>query len=366
MAEMVRLIAQRGPKIDEIAREIGVYKETVRYWYNGMLRNGFTIQASCHYEKLGMKRVVGIVELGDAFKGHADAIFYVMGQLAYVIGFAKTQPDGFHVLNASVPQECLNSWTDLMLRLKTIGIFKSIETVTLDWVRNVPMWADYFNFDSGSWEFDWTNKQVNPLAVDATPSLRQRYDETDLKIMEQLQLNGNTPLTEICGKVGARTYKTLAWHYHAHVFKQGLIKGYRVNWTGTKYDFDAERVVHKKHRHLWVDLIANDVSDEERFKLMGKLNRTPFVWLEGGGTRAYFARMVFPAEEMPEALELLEDTISPIRENVKWFLMDQAHALSFTLPKQYFDDDKRRWNLNVDELVHNFELLVQKIKQGMS
>lgn len=366
MAEMVRLITQRGPKIDEIARDLGVYKETVRYWYNALLKNGFTVQASCNYEKLGMKRVVGIVELGDAFKEYADAVFYVMGQLAYVIGFAKTQPGGCHVLNASVPQECLNAWSEFMLNLKTIGIFKSIETVTLDWVRNIPMWAEYFNFDTGSWEFDWSNKQINPLAVAIEPSQRQRYDETDLKIIEQLQLNANIPLTEMSRKVGARRYKTWAWHYRSHVINEGLVKGYRVNWTGTKYDFSAERLVHKKHKYLWVDLIANDISEDAKLKLMSKLNRTPFVWLEAGGARAYYARMVFPAEEMPEALELLEDAVSPIRENVKWNLMDQVHALSFTLPKQYYDEAKRQWNFNTQELSHNFELLVQKIKQGMA
>jgi DNA-binding Lrp family transcriptional regulator len=366
MAEMVRLITQRGPRIDEIARDIGVYKETVRYWFRAMIKNGFTVQASCNYEKLGMKRVVGVVELGDAFKEYADAVFYVMGQLAYVIGFAKTQPEGYHVLNSSVPQECLSSWTDFMLSLKTIGIFKSVETVTFDWVRNTPMWAEYFNFDTGSWEFDWRNKQINPMSVDVVPSQRQRYDATDLKIIEQLQLDANTPLTEICAKVGASNYKTLAWHYRSHVFNEGLIKGFRVNWTGTKYDFNAERLVHKKHRYLWIDLIAKDISDDERINMMGTLNRTPFVWLEAGGARAYFARMVFPAEEMPEALDLLERAVYPVRENVSWHHMDQAHALSFTLPRQYYDEDKHQWNFNSDELLHNFETLVQKVKQGMS
>ena len=71
MAEMVRLITERGPRIDQISREIDVYKETVRYWYRNMLKDGFTVQAAANYEKLGMKRVVMVVELGEMFDAYS-------------------------------------------------------------------------------------------------------------------------------------------------------------------------------------------------------------------------------------------------------------------------------------------------------
>jgi DNA-binding Lrp family transcriptional regulator len=357
IAEMVKLIAQRGPKVDEIARVMGVYNETVRYWYRQLLSRGFAIQASCNYEYLGMKRVVVIIELGDLFKDCADTVFYAMGHQAYVVGYAKTKLGGYHVLSASVPQDCLNSWTDFMLDLKKIGVFKSIESIILDWVRNVPMRAEYFNFENGDWEFDWKSDKVNPVSADVQPSQKQKYDSTDLKIIGQLQVNANLSLTEMCEKVGAKNYKTFAWHYKAHVFRKGMIKGYRVNWTGMKYDFGSDRLVHKRHRYSWIDVIANGPSEGERLRLMATLNQTPFVWIEGSGARAYFARMVFPAEEMSELLELLETAVSPVREKVKWFHMDQAHALSFSLPIQYYDEGTRRWNFNKQEVLQGFETL---------
>src|SRR5208283_3259660 len=132
MAEMVRLITQRGPRVDQISREMGVYKETVRYWYKNLLRDGFTVQASRNLEKLGMKRVVMIVDLGEMFDGYSDALMYALGDLCYVVSFAKTLPDGFYTVNASVPVECLNSWTDFMLSLKEMGVFKSMTSIVLD------------------------------------------------------------------------------------------------------------------------------------------------------------------------------------------------------------------------------------------
>jgi DNA-binding Lrp family transcriptional regulator len=364
MAEMVRLITQRGPKIDEIARDIGVYKETVRYWYNSLLKNGFTIQASRNHEKLGMTRVIVVAELSEAFREHADAIFYSLGELAYVVSFAKTLPEGYYVLNASVPTECLNSWSEFMGKLKTMGIFRSIDSMDMDWARNVPMWANYYNFQTGTWEFDWNNKKTNPIPVQVESSKRQRYDETDLKILEQLQHNANTSLTEIFDKLGAKNYKTLAWHYKKHVFARGLIKGYQVNWTGAKYDFLSEKPVHRKHRYMWVDLLANEVTDEVKFALMGKLHQTPYLWLEAGGPGTYYARMVIPTEDMPEALEFLEGAMSLAGGKVRFFHMDQAHALYFTMPNRFYNERNQSWMFNGADLAAQFEELVQKIKAG--
>src|SRR5208283_1850122 len=268
MAEMVKLISQRGPKIDEIARDIGVFKETVRYWYNSMLKNGFTVQASRNHENLGMKRVIVVAELSEEFRGYADAIFYSLGELAYVVTFAKTLPDGYYILNASIPAEGMNDWCESMGKLKTIGIFASIDLVAMDWARNVPMWADFFNFQTGTWEFDWNNKKMNPIAVDVQPGQRQKYDATDLKIIEQLQLNADIPLIEVSNKIGAANYKTLAWHYKRHVSERGLIKGYQVNWTGAKYDLQSEKPVHRKHKYMWIDIIANGLTEEAKFGLM--------------------------------------------------------------------------------------------------
>ena len=295
MAQMVRLISERGPRVDGIARTIGVYNETLRYRYRQMLRRGFAIQASCNYESLGLKRVITIAELDDLFRDCGDTVFNSMGHLAYVTGYARTKPAGHYILSASVPQECLDAWTDLMLDMKKIGIFRSVQSTILDWVRNVPMQAQYFNFDSGDWKFDWKRKSKSP-ARDTRPGPKQSYDVTDLKIIGQLQINANTPLTEISRKVGAKNYKTFNWHYRMHVLNRGLIKGYRVNWTGAKYGSDSDRSTRMKRRYSWLDIIGNGLSENERLSVMTALNQTPFVWIEGSGSRAILQGLSFLRE----------------------------------------------------------------------
>ena len=91
---------------------------------------------------------------------------YALGDLCYVVSFAKTLPDGFYLVNASVPTECLNSWSDFMLSLKKMGVFKSVTSIVLDWVRNVPMKAEMYDFRERRWDFDWSKRTANPASAD--------------------------------------------------------------------------------------------------------------------------------------------------------------------------------------------------------
>jgi hypothetical protein len=244
--------------------------------------------------------------------------------------------------------------------LKEIGVFNSLESITLDWVRNTAMRAEYYNFDSGKWEFDRRKDRIGPVA-DGKTSQKQKYDGTDLKIIGQLQIDANMSLKEMCEKVGERKYKTFTWHYRAHVFSRGLIKGYRLNWTGTRYGNESKGETRENDRNTWIDIIADNLAESERLNLMADLNRVPFLWIEGSGTRTYYARMVIPPGKKTEMLKILETAISHVRDRVEWFDMDPAHALSFSLQTQNYDENKRCWKFNKKEVLQSFEIL-QKLR----
>ena len=149
-------------------RSLDIHRETARYWFRQLLKRGFRVQASRNHEKLGMKRVVMVVELGDLFESYADALMYAMGELCYVVSFAKTLPDGFYVVNASVPLECLDSWSGFIRSLKEMGVFKSITSIP----RLGPQPSDegdLYDFQEGRWDFDW-NKRVSRPNASYVPS----------------------------------------------------------------------------------------------------------------------------------------------------------------------------------------------------
>lgn len=359
---MAQLIAQGGPNIDQISRAIGAPSETVRYWYRQLLARGFTVQGSCNYESLGMKRVVAEIELDDFFRGNASTIFQLMHQWAFLTAYARVKRSGSFVFSASVPVEWMDPWAELMLRLKKVGILKSIATINLHRIRNVPMRAESFDFEACRWRFDTS---ARPSVAGATDDLdqKQTYDTTDLRIVGQLQVDANMTLSEMREKVGARNYKTFTWHYREHVIKRRLVKGYRLNWTGMTGGHATASG--RKRRYSWVDVIADHLSEMEKARLATILDRAPFLWLEGSGNQTYYARLVFPAEHATRLQGLLKTALSPISDRAKLLQMDPKHAIHFAVQTENYDEVSGTWRFNKDEILQSFESL-RKIRRQLT
>jgi len=363
-AQLAELITQMGPDINGIARRLGQYKESVRYRYNEkILGKGIAVQGAIDHEKLGLKRVVFIVEFSDEYEKYAQSILIAMSDLCYVTGFEKIMPDGSYMVNASVPDEFVDQYSDFIKELELKGLFRCERMLTFDWFRQVPMRAKFYDFDTGRWDFDWSNPG-RPEAWGFKPSKRIRFDYTDLLIVKELRIDATVLLKDMAKKFNIG-YKKLAWHYNTHVKQRGLLRGYTLNWMGTRYDFKLEKALHRKHRYFQVDLLAEDLSETERMELMSKTNSLPFLWAEMGG-RNYWAQLAFPVDNMVEAYQYLTNAMKPIKNRARLIAMDQTNALSFTISYRLFDERRKVWTFDQAGVLSKFEDLLLKIGQETS
>jgi len=362
---MVKLITKYGPEINRIARELQIHKETARYWYKEkLLKKGYTVQAVPNHEKLGLRRVIALVGFSDEFRSYADAILMAMSELCYLTSFAKTLPDDLYSIHANVPQEHVGDWIQFMRELRRRGLFDSIQAFPFDWARVVPMQSETYDFENDSWLYDWASKpKLEPGSLAFAPSTRGKFDSIDLSMIMLLQLNPDASLIEVGEKLGVN-YKTLTWHYRSHLVGNGLVKGYLVNWAGTRYDPRLEKAMHRRHRYMWLELLLTDLTETERMEIMGKVNQLPFLWFEAGG-RNYFAQIAFPTETITEALSFVKDVTSPVRQKATWHFMDQANALRFTIVPSLYDKETKQWRFDQGELLSRFDRLVLEIK-GMT
>jgi hypothetical protein len=365
-AQLVQLLTEIGPDIPEISRRLGQFKESVRYRYKEkILGKQFAVQAAVDHERLGLKRMIVIVDFTDEFRSYAASILAAMGRMCYVTGFEKTLPHGEYVINASVPRERANDWADFIRGLKTLGIFQSIEILEFDIFRNAPMKAEYYNFDTGRWDFDWTNLSTPSFNMaNYTLSETARLDEVDLLLLEQLQMDANKSLKEISEVVNIN-YKKLAWHFTSHVMTKSLIRGYRINWMGTKYDEKSEKPRQRQHRYFIVELVVRSPSELERMTLCQIIGRLPFLWAEAVG-RDYWAEFAFPVDNVTEAYQYLEDAIAGVKYKAEILTIDQTASLAFTIAPPLFNQAQRRWVFNQSELVSLFENLIVKIRETRS
>jgi len=362
--QLVRLISKIGPDIPEIARRLDQYKESVRYRYkNKLLAKVLAVQAIVDHEKLGLQRIILVVDFADELIPHAKEIALAMNELCYVVSYAKTVPDGHFLLNASVPREYVKGFMELFAELKRRGVFKSVESSTFESYRNIPMRAESYNFSMGRWDFDWSLPAKREAeAASYTPSPREKFDKIDLLILKEIHVDADRPLVEVARKLKTN-YKMLAWHYANHVIRRPLIKGYRINWMGTRYDPRLDKVVHRKHSYIFLNVLVHDLSALQRMTLMSRLSELPFLWAEAVG-KDYHAQIALPVDYVAEGLEFIQRALEPVRERAQCYIEDTSDAVAFTFSYQLYDGDSKKWLWNSQKVLDGFENLMMKIKEG--
>ena len=364
--QLVSLLSDLGPDIPEISRRLGQFKESVRYRYKEKnLNKGFAVQAAVNHEKLGLKRLMIIAEVPDPYRVYAQAIFAALHELCYVVGFTRTLVGGEHVVNLSAPADQIEGVRDFLNQLKMKGMFSQLEVLEFDWSRTVPMKAEFYDFDTGRWDFDWQKAGSEDYkAAGYAPTERSNFDHVDLLIIKELQMDANKSLKEIADKLTVN-YKKLAWHYATHVRARGLIPNYIVNWMGTRYDYNLEKALHRKHRYFAVDLFVRNVNELETMTLRHSIDRLPFLWGEAGGSN-YFAEFAVPVDYVVEGLQYLGNITRGVKDRMSIYPIDQTESARFTIPYKLYDAAEKRWALSTQELGQKFDHLMMQINAGVS
>ncbi len=362
-AEMVKLISEIGPDIPEIARRLGQFKESVRYRYKEkVLNRGFGVQASINHEKLGLRRVVMLIDFAPAYTKFSNSILTAMNELCYLVYFEKRMFRGDYLAEASVPAEHVDSFVDAMNKLKEKGLFVHLDAFTYDWFRTIPMRADSYDFDTGRWDFDWSAPAQPAGEAAYSAATRVKFDKEDLLILKELQVDATRSFVEVAAKLKLN-YKMLAWHHKTHVVGRSLISGYYLRWMGTTYSTVLERALHRKHRYQHLAVLATGLTEVERMEFMGRVHRSPFIWNEMVGKNDYCAHFYFPTEYITEAYQFLTSAITDVKDKINVMPLDQTEALSFTVTHQLYDEKKKAWIFNEGELLSRFDMLIQKISE---
>ncbi|HUI01859.1 MAG TPA: hypothetical protein VLX56_09560 [Nitrososphaerales archaeon] len=357
------MVIEVGPDIPEVAQRMGEHKESVRYWFKKLIKQGMVIQPSVNFEGLGLMRVVAVADFAKEYEAQAEPIMAAMSQLCYLQAYVKTLPEGHYIIKGTVPAQFVNSWIEMMQQLREEGLFTALDFSTYDWTRNAPMKTELYDFEAGQWEYGWgAAPKVYPEMVSG-PSARVHLDRTDLEIIKGLQRDETKPLSEIQRETGIN-YKTLSFHYRKHVLGMGMLKGHRINWLGTALTPQGDKGKHRRHTYQPVDVIVKDITPSEKASLIGLTNALPFLWWEGSGRSSYYAQLVFPTETISEAMEFLSKMLNPVRDRARWFMADQKHSASFRLEPKLFDNESRNWTFDMAETLARFQQLLVRIKEG--
>ncbi|MDA4122682.1 MAG: Lrp/AsnC family transcriptional regulator [Thaumarchaeota archaeon] len=361
--QLASMIIELGPNISEIARRLGQFKESVRYRYKEkLLSKGFAVRVAVDNEKLGLRRVVLLVDFSDAYQEVAQKILRAMSEEGYLASYEKTLPDGKFLVHASVPEECVEDYREFFGDLRQKGYFRSVEFYTFHWFRNPPMKTEMYDFDEGRWDFDWSTEQkYDKSGALHAPSTKEKFDMVDLLILKELQKDANKSLAEMAAGLKIN-YKTLTWHFRNHIEARHLIRGYVINWIGSKYEYKLDKASNKKHTYLYVALLFPNLDRAKRMEIMAKLNILPFIWCECVGD-SYEAELVFPISTLTEGLQYLSEVIAESQTQARYFIIDQTNSLTFSLIPELYDDSRQRWKFDKEKMASRIEALLLEVKE---
>ena len=361
------LLQERGPRITEIARELGVYPETARYWFNHYIlgRRGVTYQAQPDYEGLGFKRIAAVIDFANEYSPFAREILKAMNRLCYLTYFIRLFPSGYYLIMLSTPSSVRWHYEKLHADLQEIGVYRVLQLDRLDWVRTTPMKARYYNFSEGRWEFDWSaiaNEKGN-VPPAATPNGSIKYDYEDLRILEKLHVDATRSAREV-SRLLKMPYQQ-GYNHFGHIVERGQISLYRILWpaTGPKEQGEDPKVWQQHHAHLGLAILVSNSTVTERQNLLTKAERLPFNWATGGGEETFYSEFVVPLEYYSESFQYLSDALYDSRGRIESHIGDQANSMSFSIPAHLYDSEAGGWTDNPDGTLAKFRNLVQQVRR---
>jgi DNA-binding Lrp family transcriptional regulator len=332
-AKVIAAIETVGPRnIAEIARITGAHQETIRYKIKKrFVKRGFRFQAEVDYGKLGLTLHWGRFVVSPIYYESAPKFFAALGAHGYLTHYAKILPSGHFVALFALPTGKGEKFRSFLRGLQKRKVIADFDLDKVEAERHKPMDVSQFDFKAGRWEANWSKireSRGSPLVIDRTPK-SQLADETDLKIVKELQINALQHATEIARKLKMNE-KTVEYHYRAHVVKESLIPRYRVRWMR-----DLTRRV--THSLTIVRMTFNGLDDRAYERVQSAINRIPFLWVEARlehGT--YVATLAIPVSEVMETMSYLNEEIQYLGPKADIGFLRDRDSYNFTIPYEMF------------------------------
>jgi len=364
LVQMALCLAEVGPEVNEVARRTNRFKETVRYRYHRFfLDRGITVQAIPSYSKLGFERLILIARLAPACEANAKSIFNALGELCYLHSFTRVMLRGEYVIHVAVPSELAGRCASVYEALREVGLFAELEVISFEEMRNPPMKPEFFDFVRGTWSFGWPSATAKETKL--MPRIRpkvEKYDKVDLLILKELDIDASRKLVKMVENVKV-SLNALEFHYRDHVQARGLIKGYRLVWQGTHYDFEHDRAVSRKDVYIELTVLLKDCTKGELGELMMLLNRTPFLWSEAYGS-AYCAEVFLPNYAYVAFMDYLDEFASRVGERLRILVMDQSQAVRFVISYPLFDGEAKKWRLDEKQVLNVLGSMAAAVTSG--
>lgn len=234
-AEILEALGRHDPRnIALIAESIGLPRSTVAYRVKKLIKyNNLEINTRVDFSNLGLMK--GIV-LAEALPGKWDALWKALESLDYLTYLTKCYGKiygcyGIFAFPVEYKKE-LENYLDEAKRLQALSHY------SLFWITNlceVPPNYYWYNFKERKWIFQW--QQWIEEIKNASERLPKKLlepkaypimaDETDLRLLRELEKNGTIGFRELAKVLGI-TPQGVAYRYYKHLIERDIITDHSI------------------------------------------------------------------------------------------------------------------------------------------
>lgn len=351
-ARIVDAIQKVGPKnISLLSRVTGAHAETIRYKVKRQFPTlGLQLRAGPDYRKLGLSEYCGIMKFSPKGERSAQSILVALSREAYLLSFGRVVPQGQYAVHFAAPEPSVPALRAVLQYLVESGALEEFEISEVASGRLSPMNPRYFNFQSDSWEVDWSkirSEPSRPLPVVDEPPVS--VDKLDLLLVKETEDDPLQHIVSIARKLKVHQ-KTLEYHYRAHVLKQRLVPGFAVRWTPGPEGSEAGPV-------MLARLMFSGLGGryEEVQRAVGKL---PFVLSEYAFRDGrYLANLCTPVNDAVMVYSYLDSELGDLSDRVEIGYVKRSEQRSFSLPAHMFD---QTWKLDAEAAKLKLSKLIKR------
>ncbi len=338
------------------AKHLGIPATSLRYRIMRMMEESNTsFHMNPYHSHLSLKKAVIFVKAVQGYEDILRDCLQVNDFWVYLCRINSPYEGWGGVW--TVPADNVGDFNVFLQRLIELGVAESVETNwTTDHV-SIPVRGRWFCEEENRWVFDWNEwmTEVEKIKGELPCTLRDHqeytmnFDNEDLLIIKELELDGRATMTEIGRTIGI-PFETVKYHYREHVKKRDLVEGYQI---------EILRHPPLSSEALFIKFAFD--SHEKLVKFALSLQDAPFpIFISKViGDNALVIQFRFHREDFREFRKALSTLVRMgLLQKYECWIQDIYDFTRRTLPYTYFENNS--WNYDVDKQMTELAGIVEK------
>lgn len=235
--KMLQALHDTGPRnLSKIARNTGISRKALMLRIKRMQSDSrffLRMHTSVYHTNLGLRKCVVFAEAEPGMERLLFDCLLVNGFWIYVCrsyGMGESCTAIY-----AIPTEHSQEFEEFVHEIKRLGVAKNVQIVWSTCFQSGRITSEWFDASQENWNFQWDDwiREVQRQATDlpftlVDPEAYCNYaDETDVKMLEQLEADATISMQEVSKKLGISP-QLARFHYQEHLIGKGLIEGYEI------------------------------------------------------------------------------------------------------------------------------------------